>query len=63
MTQKYYTERILSHYIENLREESEHGRKAILEEDNDSSHGTRSLNNVARKLKEENLIETLRHPA
>ena len=59
MTQKYYTERLLSIYIEKLQEDS----RNILQEDNDSSHGTRSKNNVARKLKETNFIKTLRHPA
>ena len=59
MTQKYYTERLLSGYIKKLQEDS----KSILQEDNDSSHGTRSKNNVARKLKEENSIKTFRHPA
>jgi transposase len=63
MTQKYYTERLLSYYIEKLQKESEHGCTAILQEDNDSSHGIRSKNNVARKLKEANSINTLYHPA
>ena len=59
MTQKYYTERLLSVYVEKLREDN----RNILQEDNDSSHGTRSKNNVARKLKEANSIKTLCHPA
>jgi hypothetical protein len=63
MTQKYYTEQLLPHYIKKLQEESKHSRRAIFQEDNDSSHGTRSTNNVARELKKANSIETLQHPA
>ena len=63
MTQKYYTEQLLPHYIKKVREENEHGHRAILQEDNDPSHGTRSANNIARKLKDTNSIKTLRHPA
>jgi hypothetical protein len=59
MTQKYYTERLLPVYIQKIREDS----RNILQEDNDSSHGTRSKNNVAQLYKEVNSIKTLRHPA
>ena len=58
ITQKYYIKRLLLVYIKKLQENS----KNILQEDNDSLYGTRSENNVARKLKERNLIKTLRHP-
>jgi replicative DNA helicase len=35
----------------------------MLQEDNDSSHGTRSRDNVARRYKDINWIDTLLHPA
>jgi transposase len=59
MTQKYYTERLLSVYIKKLQENS----RSIFQKNNNSSHSIRSENNVAQKLKKRNSIETLRHPA
>ena len=41
MTNKYYTEKILPGLLEVINESRKTGRRAILQEDNDPSHGTR----------------------
>ena len=64
MTQAYYTDKLLPGYVNAIRDAQIKGREhAILQEDNDPSHGTRSLNNVAAKLKKDKNIELLKHPA
>ena len=71
MTQAYYTERLLPVYIRSCQEERVQYGRAILQEDNDPSHGTRpnkvlakkGIKNVAQQLKDDEWIETLTHPA
>ena len=64
MTQKYYTERLLPVYIKAVQEARIfRDQDAILQEDNDPSHGTRSDFNVAAQLKDSNWIVVLIHPA
>jgi hypothetical protein len=63
MTEKYYCDNILPIYIAAIHE----GRLKrpgnwLLQEDNDSSHSTHS-NNLAAKLRAQNWINTLVHPA
>jgi hypothetical protein len=63
MTEKYYCDNVLPIYIAAIHE----GRLKrpgnwLLQEDNDSSHGTRS-NNLAAELRAQNWINTLVHPA
>ncbi|KAF2471735.1 uncharacterized protein BDR25DRAFT_222568 [Lindgomyces ingoldianus] len=43
--------------------EQKYKHKFILQEDNDPSHGSRSLNNAPVRLKNDSHIETLFHPA
>ncbi len=55
MTQIYYTKRLLFVYAKEIHEcRVFHVRACIFQEDNDSSHGTRSLDNVARKHEADN---------
>ncbi len=62
MTQAYYTERLLSVYVELIHEARVfHDRRGILQEDNDNSHDTRSKDNVVVRFKAANWIETLSH--
>jgi transposase len=64
MTQKYYTERLLPVYIRAIQEARiSYDQHAILQEDNDPSHGTKSDFNVAKQLKDSNWITVLIHPA
>jgi hypothetical protein len=64
MTQKYYTERLLPVYIKIIQEARiSRNQDAILQEDNNPSHGTRSELNVAKQLKDSNWISILVHPA
>jgi hypothetical protein len=64
MTQKYYTERLLPVYIRAVQEARiACDRDAILQEDNNPSHGTRSELNVAKQLRDSNWITVLVHPA
>jgi transposase len=64
MTQKYYTERLLSVYIKAVQEARiSRNQDAILQEDNDPSHGIRSELNVTKQLKDSNWITVLVHPA
>lgn len=63
MTQLYYTKHILSKHLKALQEaEEKTGRKHILQEDNDSSHGTRSTLNYAQLFRERHDIQSLNHP-
>jgi hypothetical protein len=64
MTQRYYTERLLPVYIKTIQEARiSRNQDAILQEDNDPFHGTRSELNVAKQLNDSNWIPTLVHPA
>lgn len=64
MTQKYYAEHILPKHIEIIRSlEQRHNHRYVLQEDNDGSHGTRSLRNPCRRLKINANLELLIHPA
>ena len=71
MTQAYYKDKLLPVYIRSCQEERIRYGRAILQEDNDPSHGTRSnkvlqkkgIKNVAQQLKDDEQIETLVHPA
>jgi hypothetical protein len=57
MTHNYYTERLLPVYIRALQEARfSYEQDAILQEDNDPSHGTKSEVNVAKQLKDSNWI-------
>jgi hypothetical protein len=64
MTMKYYAQHILPRHIKAVKAmEERSGRRCWLQEDNDGSHGTRSLKNVARDLKDASGIQSLIHPA
>ena len=63
MTQLYYVKKILPQHLKNLQEaERKTGRKHILQEDNDPSHGTRSSLNYAQLYRERHGIQSLYHP-
>jgi transposase len=62
MTNKYYTEKILPELLKVINEHKKAGRRAILQEDNDPSHGTKGLKaNLAKSFKRDNNIELLKH--
>jgi hypothetical protein len=64
MTMACYTENILPYHIEAVKAlEEQTGQPCWLQEDNDSSHGTRSANNQARRLKDLSGIRSLIHIA
>ena len=64
MTQKHYAEHVLLKHIKMIKRLEEHHKYCyILQEDNDGSHGTRSLQNPCRKLKINANLELLLHPA
>ena len=64
MTQKHYAEHVLPKHIETIKRlEERHKHHYILQEDNDGSHGTRSLQNPCRRLKINANLELLLHPA
>jgi hypothetical protein len=63
MTQKYYTERLLPVYIEAIQKARlQDPGPWLLQEDGDPSHGMRKQG-LAHKLKQENWITNLKHPA
>jgi len=63
MTQKYYTERLLPVYIEAMQKARlKDPGNWLLQEDGDPSHGMRK-EGLARRLKDENWIVNLKHPA
>lgn len=63
MTQKYYTERLLPVYIKAIHKARlQNLGNWLLKEDGDPSHGMRK-EGLATKLKEENWIVNLKHPA
>ncbi len=62
MTQIYYSKRLLSVYMNEIHEcRLIHDWSCIFQEDNDSSHDTRSTVNIVRTCKAVNWIETLYH--
>lgn len=63
MTQDYYVNTILPHYKKELEHQKSLGRPALLQEDNDNSHGTRSQVNVVKDYKIQHGIECHAHPA
>lgn len=64
MTQEFYTNHVLNHHIEFCQELKKRLRHEIyLQEDNDGSHGTRSLKNVARDAKLRAHLQNYMHPA
>ena len=62
MRQTYYVDKILSYYIEQLHAIKAQFGRAILLEDNDPSHGTKTWGNIAAQTKRANQIELLLHP-
>ncbi len=68
MTQQYYRDNLLPKYVEFVEETKRRYRKAILQEDNDSSHETRpnkskpGVDNVCEAYCKDHHIETLKHP-
>lgn len=64
MTQVFYTNHILNRHIEFCQKLKKRLRHEIyLQEDNDGSHGTRSLKNVARDAKLRSHLQNYYHPA
>ena len=64
MINKYYTEKLLSGYLKIIDEAKQAGRRALLQEDNDSSHGTIGKgDNLAKSFKKQHNIELLKHSA
>ena len=64
MTQAYYTKNILPTYCDRIKDaETTMHKQFRLQEDNDSSHGTRSENSVARQYKDSRDITRHNHPA
>ena len=65
MTQYYYTKKILPVYIKGIRKNQHRFGQAILQEDNDPSHGTRSKWNFAWRCKRNAhlLNKLLAHPS
>jgi thiol:disulfide interchange protein len=60
MTQTDYTDRLLLVYMNKIHEcRAFHDRDCLFQEDNNSSHDTRSAENVVRKYKAVNWINTL----
>jgi transposase len=63
MTQAYYTKHVLRHHIDHVKKlEARYKRTILFQEDNDNSHGTRSIKNVARELKDASQVSTFTHP-
>lgn len=63
MTQAFYTENVLKHHIDHIKKlEARYSHDIYFQEDNDNSHGTRSIQNVARSAKDSSRITTLIHP-
>jgi hypothetical protein len=64
MTMKFYTQEILPHHIEHIKELEKHYKHQFwFQEDNDGSHRTRSNDNIARRLKNRSRLLLLLHPA
>jgi len=64
MTQAYYTSRLLPVYAEEInRHRIQEGLGCIFQQDNDPSHGTKSYDNLPKRLLIQNWITTYLHPA
>jgi hypothetical protein len=64
MNQIFYTKHILPHHINHIKWlEAKKKHRFWFQEDNDPSHGTRSINNVAARVKRDADIQILLHPA
>jgi hypothetical protein len=64
MTMAYYTDKLLPIYLKYLNKAKAEGRRAILQEDGDPSHGIKGdTKNVARSFKLKHGIELLVHSA
>ena len=64
MTNEYYTRIILPVYLNSIEQAKLAERRALLQEDNDPSHGTRGVkDNLAKSFKKEHNIELFKHPA
>lgn len=63
MTQRYYADKILPKYLDQINNQKRRGRIAILQEDDDPSHGTQSKTNIVLDFEKEHGMECLTHPA
>ncbi len=64
MTNEYYPKTLLPVYLKVIQNAQATGRRAILQENNDPSHGTKNMgDNLARRFKQKHDIELLKHPA
>lgn len=60
ITQAYYTEQLLPVYVDEIQScRIQHDRECKFQENNDPSHGIKSVDNIARRFKINNWIETL----
>lgn len=63
MNLQYYTKYILAGHIKVVKEqEAQYNHTILLQEDNDSSHGTRTYDNDAYRLKIAASVQLLEHP-
>jgi hypothetical protein len=63
MTQEYYYNNVLPVYVNAIQHiRVTEGKDITLQEDNDPSHGTRSIDNICVNYKAKNWINTLFHP-
>jgi hypothetical protein len=63
MTQQFYAREILPKHLDHVEYlQRKYGHPILFQEDNDPSHGTRSYNNVAARLKRERSTQILSHP-
>ena len=64
MTNKYYTETLLSIYLKVIQNAQSAERRAILQKNNDFNHETKNTDdNLIRRFKQEHGIELLKHSA
>lgn len=64
MTQEFYAKNILPSHIEHIKHlQSKYKCKMYFQEDNDGSHGTRSLDNLPLRVKRDADLKLLVHPA
>lgn len=62
MTQKYYVAHILPIYAAEIQYCQERGLYCLLEQDNDNSHGTRSVDNLCKQFLKAQHIKIFDHP-
>jgi DDE superfamily endonuclease len=63
MTQKYYVQRLLPIYVQEIQQHIERGLgHCQLQQDNDNSHGTRSEDNLVKQYLRDHRIEIFEHP-